>query len=265
MAGEILIDGLPPSTDDLTHHALVNYGALTSFRVEAGAARGLDLHLARLRRSAEELFGAAPDEDELRRLMRLAVQGRGACWLRVSLFSPEIGHRTPSWEGRPKVMTAVFPPPPPLAESVRLMAMAHEREAPHLKHVATMGLVQARRRARAAGFDDALFMSRDGRVSEGSLWNIGFIDDGGIVWPEAPMLAGVTQAVLQAELDVSGVPQVTRPVRQEDLSRFEGAFICNSATPVCPVIAIDERTFAIDETMIATLRAVWDHAPLQAI
>ncbi len=265
MAGEILIDGLPPSTEDLTHQALVNYGALTSFRVEGGAARGLDLHLARLRGSAEELCGDAPDEAERRRIMRAAVQGRGACWLRVSLFSPEIGHRTPSWEGRPKVMTAVFPPPPPLAEAVRLTAMTHEREAPHLKHVATMGLVQARRRARAAGFDDALFLTRDGRVSEGSLWNIGFIEDGGIVWPEAPMLAGVTQAVLQAELEASGVAQVTRPVMPEDLSRFDGAFICNSATPVCPVTAIDGRAFAVDETMIATLRAAWDHAPLLPI
>lgn len=265
MAGEILIDGLTPSAEDLTHQALVNYGALTSFRVEGGAARGLDLHLARLRRSAEELFGEAPEEDELRRLMRIAVQGRDACWLRISLFSPAIGHRTPSWEGRPKVMTAVFPPPRPLAETVRLTAMTYEREAPHLKHVATMGLVQARRRARAAGFDDALFLTRDGRVSEGSLWNIGFIKDGGVVWPEAPMLAGVTQAVLQAELEAADVAQVTRAVTYEDLSRFESAFICNSATPVCPVTAIDGRTFPIDEAMVATLQAAWDHAPLQAI
>lgn len=264
-AAEILIDGLPPSTDDLTHQALVNYGALTSFRVEDAAARGLDLHLARLRRSAEELFGEAPDEDELRRLMQLAVQGRGDCWLRVSLFSPEIGHRTPSWEGRPTVMTAVFPPPPPLAESVRLTAMTHERETPHLKHVATMSLIQARRRARATGFDDALFLTRSRHVSEGSLWNVGFIKDGGVVWPEAPMLAGVTQAVLQAQLETGGVTQETRPVAHEELSRFDGAFICNSATPVCPVVAIDERIFAVDETMIRTLQAAWDCAPVHPI
>lgn len=265
MAGEILIDGLTPSAEDLTHQALVNYGALTSFRVEGGAARGLDLHLARLRRSAEELFGEAPEEDELRRLMRIAVQGRDACWLRISLFSPGIGHRTPSWEGRPKVMTAVFPPPRPLAETVRLTAMTYEREAPHLKHVATMGLVQARRRARAAGFDDALFLTHDGRVSEGSLWNIGLIKDGGVVWPEAPMLAGVTQAVLQTELKAAGVAQATRPIPRAELSRFDGAFICNSATPVCPVAAIDGQTYSLDEAMATTLRAAWTRATLQPI
>jgi len=264
-AAEILIDGSPPSIDHLMHQALVNYGAYTSFQVEGGAARGLDLHLARLGRSAEELFGEPLDEDELRRLMRIAVQGSDACWLRVSLFSPEIGYRTPSWEGRPKVMTATFPPPPPLAGSVRLTTEAYEREAPHLKHVATMGLIQARRRARASGFDDVLFLTRDGRVSEGSLWDIGFLQDGGVVWPEAPMLAGVTQAVLQAELRAQGVAQTTRPVLHDELPRFDAAFICNSATPVCPVVAIDGRTFAVDQALTAALRAAWDAAPLQPI
>ena len=45
---EILIDGAPASPDDLAYLALVNYGAYTSFRVEGGGVRGLDLHLARL-------------------------------------------------------------------------------------------------------------------------------------------------------------------------------------------------------------------------
>ena len=33
----------------------------------------------------------------LRRLMRRAVEGRTAAWLRVSLFSPEVWPRSPSW------------------------------------------------------------------------------------------------------------------------------------------------------------------------
>ena len=59
---DILIDGLPATPADLAHQALVNYGAYTSFRVEAGAVRGLDLHLARLEQAAVELFGDRPGE-----------------------------------------------------------------------------------------------------------------------------------------------------------------------------------------------------------
>ncbi len=265
MAGDILIDGLPASAEDLAHQALVNYGALTSFRVEDGAARGLDLHLQRLTRSAEILFGQASVEADLRDLMRRAVEGREDCWLRVSLFSPEIGPRTPSWRGRPKVMTAVFPPPPPLAKSVKLTVQTYVRETPGLKHVATFGLIQARRRAREAGFDDALFADRDGRVSEGSLWNIGFIEGERIVWPEAPMLGGVAQALIRAGLAEAAIEQDTRPIRVEDLTNFDGAFICNSATPACPVTAIDGAAYAVDAATMGAVAAAWEAAPLQAI
>ena len=115
-AGDILIEGVPATAADLAHVALVNYGAYTSFRVEGGGVRGLDLHLERLEAEARELFGEAVGEARLRELMRRAVGSRGECWLRVSLFSPEVWPRTPGWTGRPKVMIGVFPPPPPLAD-----------------------------------------------------------------------------------------------------------------------------------------------------
>ena len=262
---DILIDGRPTTPEDMAHQALVNYGAYTSFRVENGAARGLDLHLSRLNQAAIELFGESPGETEFRRLMALAVACRDACWLRVSLFSPEIGHRNPSFVGRPKVMTVVSPAPPPLASSVRVTAVSYEREAPHLKHLATFGLIRARRAARAAGFDDALFVDGQGRVSEGTLWNIGFVQGDRIVWPQAPMLAGVTQAVIQRGLAEAGLASETRPVSISEIDAFDAAFLCNSATPVCPITAIDGVAFANDPALLARVEAAWSAQPPQPI
>jgi branched-subunit amino acid aminotransferase/4-amino-4-deoxychorismate lyase len=262
---DILIDGRPATPDDLAHQALVNYGAYTSFRVEHGAARGLDLHLARLNQAAVELFGESPDEAEFRRLMAQAVAGRDACWLRLSLFSPEIGHRNPSFVGRPKVMTVVSPAPPPLATSVRVTAVLYEREATHLKHLATFGLTRARRFARTAGFDDALFVDGQGQVSEGTLWNIGFVQGDRIVWPQAPMLAGVTQAVIQRGLAEAGLVSETRPVSLSEITTFDAAFLCNSATPVCPITAIDGVDFANDPALPARIEATWSAQPPQPI
>ena len=262
---DILIDGHPATPDDLTHQALVNYGAYTSFRVENDAVRGLDLHLARLNQAAVELFGESPGETEFRRLMALAVAGYDACWLRISLFSPEIGHRNPSFFGRLKVMTVVSPAPPPLASSVRVTAVPYEREAPHLKHLATFGLIRARRAARAAGFDDALFVDRQGRVSEGTLWNIGFVQGDRIVWPQAPMLAGVTQAVIQRGMAEAGLTSETRPVSISEIGAFDAAFLCNSATPVCPITAIDGVAFANDPALLAQIEAAWSAQPPQPI
>ena len=262
---DILIDGLPATPDDLAHQALVNYGAYTSFRVENGAARGLDLHLARLEQAALELFGESPGEVDFRRLMALAVGGRDACWLRVSLFSPDIVHRNPTYVGRPKVMTSVAPAPPPLANRVRITAVPYEREAPHLKHLATFGLVRARRAARAAGFGDALFVDGAGRVAEGTLWNIGFVQGDRIVWPQAPMLAGVTQALITRGLPQVGLASETRPIRLDEVGAFDAAFLCNSATPVCPIIAIDDVSFANDPALLAKVEAAWSAQSPQPI
>jgi len=252
---ELLIDGAPPTTDDLVHQALINYGAYTSFRVENGAVRGLDLHLARLEQAAVDLFGESPGETELRRLIAYAVSGSDACWVRVSLFAPQISHRAPSFIGRPKVMTVVSPPPPPLATSVRLTAVPYAREAAHLKHAATFGLTLARRAVRAGGFDDALFVDGHGCVSEGVSWNIGFIQGDHIVWPQAPMLAGVAQALIERGLGSVGLTSSNRPVTTADLVSFDAAFICNSATPACPVTAIDAVTYAPAPAVMARLAA----------
>lgn len=254
---EILIDGAPASPDDLAYLALVNYGAYTSFAVENGAVRGLDLHLDRLRRSAETLFGEAVADGEMRGLLHRALEGRASAWLRVSLFSPEVWPRSPSWTGPPSVMTMTADPVAPLASSVRLTIQPYEREAAELKHTATFGLIRARRAARESGFDDALFVDPQGHVSEGSLWNIGFVSDERIVWPCAAMLGGVAQALIERGSGADGLSCETREIGVWDLAAFEAAFICNSATPMCPVAEIDGVAFDVDHPVLNRVRACW--------
>ena len=261
----LFVDGHAATADDLAHQALVNYGAYTAFRVEDGGVRGLDLHLDRLHASAIELFGEAVGEDRLRQLMRDAVGDRRACFLRISLFSPEISTRHPHWRGAPRVMIGVFDPPPPLAGPLRVQSQTYVRDTPHLKHLATMGLLAARRRATASGFDDALLADGAGLVSEGTLWNIGFVEGDRIVWPQAPMLAGVTQAVLRQGWAAAGLDSDSRPIRLDDLPSFRAAFLCNSTTPAAPVTAIDALAYEPDVEVIDRLQALWAAAPIQPI
>lgn len=265
MTAELLIDGLPPTEADLRYLALVNYGAYTSFRVEGGGVRGLDLHLARLTANAVELFGHAPRSADLRSLMRIALDGCDDSWLRISLFSPEIWPRLPSARVRPKVMTTVSPPPPPLATSVRVQPQTYVRDAAQIKHTATFPLIRARRLAQDAGFDDALFADADGLISEGSLWNVGFLSGDTVVWPEAPMLPGVAQALISNRIADHGLTQRTARVRLSDLTDFDGAFLCNSATPACPITAIGDHAFAASPDRIEHIAAAWTSQPVQAI
>lgn len=265
MTTDLFIDGAPATPEDLAHQALVNYGAYTSFRVEDGGVRGLDLHLARLESSAVELFGQTVGMDHLRALMCSALGTRQNAWLRISLFSNAISNRDPTAQGAPRVMIGVFDPPSPLADTTRLQLQTYEREAPHLKHVATFGLLRTRRAARAAGFDDVLFMGYDGRISEGSLWNIGFLERETVVWPQAPMLMGVTQALLSQGLRDHGLAQTTRPITVADFPRFDAAFLCNSATPAASIKAIDGHVFDVRSDLIDRLQSLWRTTPLETV
>lgn len=261
----LLIDGLPATEADLHYLAMVNYGAYTSFRVEDGGVRGLALHLTRLQSSSVEMFGEAVPEARLRTLLRTAVGDRDAAWVKVTLFSPDIFPRAPGGTSAPRVMTIISPPPPPLADSLRLTVQTYGREAPHIKHTSGMALIRARRLARQAGFDDALFADADGVISEGSSWNVGFVAGETVVWPQAPMLAGVAQALIERGLPSVGLTQASEPVRVADLARFDGAFICNSATPACPVTAIGGRAFATRPDIIDRLRTAWASNPVEPI
>lgn len=267
MAGvfQLWVDGVPASFEALAHQALFNYGALTSLVVEDGGVRGLDRHLERLKHSAVELFGEAPSAESLRDQMRAALAGRSDAWLRISLFSDELSLRRPDWIGTPRAMISVSEPPSPLPGGVRLQSQAYGREAPHLKHVATMGLLRARRMARLAGFDDALFTDEAGWISEGSLWNIGFIEGEAVVWPQALMLEGVAQGLIRNALDRAGALQRIEPVALSDLSRFDGAFLCNSATPAAEIAAIDSHVFSGAAEAVARIGALWRLNPLQPI
>ena len=263
---EILIDGYLAEVNDLSHFVLSNYGAFTSMQVEDGSVRGLDLHLARLESEALELFGVVVPEPLLRERMRRALDGRsGRFSLRVNLFSDAISLRSPNAVVQPRVLTTLSPPASPLTQSLRLKTQIYAREVPHLKHAATFGLMRARRLAVQAGFDDALFVDSEGRISEGSIWNIGFIQGDTLIWPEAPMLVGTGQGLLQRGAVQAGWSSITRPIRLSELADFDAAFICNAATPACAVAGIDGHQFASSDAMIARLNDFWRSNPCQTI
>jgi len=266
MAAEMQIDGQPASAADLGHFALSNYGAFTSMQVEVGGVRGLDMHLARLDAEAVELFGVAVPDALLRERMRQALNKRsGRFSLRVNLFSDAVSLRAPDAVVEPCVLTTLSPPASPLTTPLRLQSQVYAREVPHLKHAATFGLTRARRQAVLAGFDDALFVDAEGLISEGSIWNIGFVQGEAVVWPEAPLLAGTGQALLQRGMAEFGLKRVTRPVHLSDLADFDAAFICNSATPACAVASIDGHKFRPAEPLISRLIDAWRSNPCQAI
>lgn len=259
------LNGEPVGLDDLRLLALQNYGHFTSMQVRNGGVRGLDLHLDRLQRATQELFGHALDLDATRGWMHQAAGGTEQSSLRVNVFSRRFDRDRPLAPSAPDVLVTTAPARTAAVTPLRVGSAHYERDAPHIKHVGTFGLFHQRRLAQQRGRDDALFVTADGAISEGTIWNIGFFDGERIVWPAAPMLQGIAMQLLQAGMRRQGVPTSVRRIELAEVAAFRSAFFTNSSCTAVPIAAIDEVAFEANRELHGLLEACMATHPWQPL
>jgi branched-subunit amino acid aminotransferase/4-amino-4-deoxychorismate lyase len=248
------LNGLPARIEDLRSLMQTNYGHFSAMRVEDGSVRGLDLHIERLAASTRELFGTALDRERLRGYLRHAIADEiRALSLRVNIFSRALDREHLARPVEPDVLVLASEARPVSVTPLRVKSFDYARDPAMIKHVGTFPLFYHRRLAQQAGFDDAVFADAAGTISEGSIWNIGFIDDHGVVWPDAPQLTGVSMQLLQAGLASAGMSSTSRPIRLDDLGKYRAAFFTNASVPVRPIACIDDIEFVIDDEFVAML------------
>lgn len=266
-APRLELNGTPAEVDDLRHLVQTNYGHFTAMRVEDGCVRGLDLHLDRLQSATRELFGSELDRERVRGYLRHALNGAAGAWsIRINVFARTLDREHMDKPVDVDVLVGVSPAAASTAQPLRVKSFAYARDAAHIKHVGTFALFHHRRLARQAGFDDALFVDADGRISEGSIWNIGFVDrDGAVVWPQAPQLDGVGMRLVDTGLASQGMRSCVRPVHLNELATLRAAFFSNANTPVRLIAAIDDYRFDVDPAIEQCLLAAYRSNPAQAI
>ena len=264
---KILLNGEPAGVDDLRHLVQTNYGHFTALRAEPDGVRGLDLHLDRLQRATRELFGSELDRDRVRAHLRSAVEGaEGDVSVRVNVFSRALDRARLDKTVEADVLVIAAPAPPGALGPQRVKSFRYARELAAIKHVGTFPLFHYRRLARQAGFDDAVFADEQGCISEGSIWNIGFVDaGGGVAWPDAPQLDGVGMQLLKAALARAGISSATRTIHLAELGEFRAAFFTNSSTPVCEIACVDDRPFPRGHRMLEELARCYAGIPPQPL
>ncbi|MDI3422950.1 aminotransferase class IV family protein [Streptomyces luteolus] len=248
------LDGEPVQPDELLGLALLNYGHFTSMRCDAeGRVRGLALHLERLVRDCRTVWGAELDPERVRELLRRELAGQdGPCVLRVTVFDPGLDLGRPAAPARPRLLLTRRPAGSLTAPPLSVTAVRHDRDLPAVKHVGLFGTLRARREAQAAGYDDALFVDAERRVTEGGTWNVGFVRDGEVLWPQADVLPGVTMALLRAH----GTHTRT-PLTLTQAKTMDAAFATNASAGVRALSRIDEVEFATDHPLLDALRAAY--------
>jgi branched-subunit amino acid aminotransferase/4-amino-4-deoxychorismate lyase len=222
----IEIEGVEPTPAELLATTSA-YGHFTAMQVRGGKTRGLELHLARLEASNREAFEAPFDPERARQLIRHALGEIRDASVRVYIHRSEAG---------PVTMVTVKPPAE-IASPQRLRSASYLRPDPHIKHVHTdQGL--HREAVQREGFADALLVASDGRISETTMANIGFFDERGVVWPDAPMLDGITKQLLERAGPALGIQMRDRPIHLSEVDTLEGAFV-SSARGIGLVSAVD--------------------------
>ncbi|GAB3880112.1 aminotransferase class IV family protein [Kibdelosporangium lantanae] len=249
---------------DLETLAFVNYGHFTVLPVFPAGVRGLGLHLARLDRDARIVFGQGVNGQDVRTGVAAALQGHDLpARVRVTAYVPNI--QLDRLDLRPELAMAVRPVSASRPVNARLRSSVHRRYLPEVKHVGTFGLLHEYREALRAGYDDAVFVDGDGRISETTVSNIAFHDGTKVVLPAGPALPGVEMELVKLGLERLGVGYETRDVRLADLPDYRYAFTTNVVNGVAPIASVDDVKFDPDPEITATLQAAHESNPYEPL
>lgn len=122
--------------------------------------------------------------------------------------------------------------------------------------------------AAAAGFDEAILLTHDGHVSEGSSCNLFLLRGDTWVTPAVSedILEGLTRNTLVEMLRDSGQKVEERQVDRTELYAADELFLCGTGVQVSPVTSVDRRvvgngepgprTMALQKAYMAAVRGV---------
>ena len=256
-------------------------GVFETLRVRASHPTELPEHVARLRRSADGLDIALPGDIDARLVAGIAellaadgldgpdgdasvriTVSRGPFRGRGLLPADEVVAATIAIQAWPVVPGS----PSHLERGLHLIASAVRRDPANplvsLKTTSRADYVHARLEARRAGADDALFLTIDGYLSEGTTANIFVVRlavDGvhELATPslDCAILPGTTRSWLLAWAARVGLRPLEGRLSRQDLATADEAFLSSSVAGVLPVTRFESLPVGTGEPGPWTRRA----------
>lgn len=105
----------------------------------------------------------------------------------------------------------------------------------------------AKTEAVASGFDEAILMNSQGKVSEASAMNLFLVRNGQLITPsvDQDILEGITRASIITLAQDLEIPVIERPVDKSELFIADEVFLCGTAAQISPVLEIE--TYSLPE------------------
>jgi branched-chain amino acid aminotransferase len=234
----------------------------------------LEEHLVRLHNSARLLYMELPfGVDELRSATHelVAVNGLPECYLRPIAFYGygELGVHTRGNDVEVVIMS--WPWKPYLGEEgqrqgIRAMISSWQRVGPNvIPHVAKatgiyLNSMLAVHEASRAGYDEAILLTAEGYIADGSGENVFVVKDGVISTPDlsASILPGVTRnTIIQIAQDL-GYQVVEKPLIRTDLYLADEVFMTGTAAEVTPIREVDDQPLGVGPITLELQETYWD-------
>jgi branched-chain amino acid aminotransferase len=234
----------------------------------------LDEHLQRLRNSARLLYMDLPfTVDELKGACNEVIGANGLpeCYLRPIAFYG-YGELGVAARGNP-VETVIMSWPwgsylgdDNLKTGIRAKISSWQRVSPNIvPHVSKatgvyLNSMLAVTEANNAGYDEAILLTPEGTVADGSGENIFIVRDGVLYTPDLAtgILPGITRDTITQIAQDLGYTVIEKSIIRSDLYLADEVFMCGTAAEVTPLRSIDDYEIGVGEVTRQIQKAYLD-------
>ncbi len=234
----------------------------------------LDEHLQRLHNSAKLLYMEIPfSVEDLKAACNEVIGANGLpeCYLRPIAFYG-YGELGVAARGNPvETVIMSWPWAPYLGEEglkqgIRAKISSWQRVSPNVvPHVSKatgvyLNSMLAVTEANNAGYDEAILLTPEGTVADGSGENIFVVRDGVIYTPDLAtgILPGITRDTVRQIAQDLGYTVVEKALIRSDLYLADEVFMCGTAAEVTPLRSVDDHEIGVGEVTLAIQQAYLD-------
>ncbi|WP_206186464.1 D-amino-acid transaminase [Thermoflavimicrobium daqui] len=210
----------------------------------------MDEHLARLERSAREIYLQLPYEiEKIKSLLSQLIEKNnlqdGNIYIQISRGTAPRQHGFPK-ESRPLIIAYAQPNQRPLQDlkqGVRAITTQDIRWLRcDIKSLNLLGAVLAKQAAVENNAKEAILI-RDGKVTEGSSTNIFFIKNGQL-WTHPAnhlILHGITRQVTLSLAEKLEIPVKQEAILESQIPEMDECFLTSTTMEICPIVQVNDQ------------------------